>query len=99
MIKVATCNAPVNVARQLRQIDEHFVKTLKKHMIHDPAAPGVSPLALLCVDVQDVAHYKLHLKNQYSYEVLGGLHSITAKKQLMDEMPGLFSSSKNEEHQ
>lgn len=87
-INTATCSAPASASRQIRQVDSKFVKALKEHMLQDAAAPGVAPIAVLCTDVQDKHQFKLHLKNQYSYEVLGGLHSITAKKELMEEMPG-----------
>ena len=66
-------------------------------MIEDAAAPGVPPIAVLYSDVQQIGQFRPHLKNQYHYEVLGGLHTVTAKQQLLEEVPGghnLKSSAK-----
>ena len=57
-------------------------------MIEDPAAPGIPPLALLCTDVAAKNSFLPHLKDQYKYEVLGGLHTVTARKELLEEIPG-----------
>ena len=65
-----------------------FVKLLKKRMIEDAAAIGVSPIAMLFSDVENIGQFRPHLKNHYHYEVLGGLHTVTAKQQLMQEVPG-----------
>ena len=65
-------------------------------MRDDPLAPGVAPLALLCHKdyVDEKWKFKVNLSNQYKYEVLGGLHTITARKQLLAEVPapGQWSS-------
>lgn len=87
-IKVSTCSAPSNSVRQIRRVDEGFLKLLKKRMIEDAAAPGVPPIAVLCGDVQVIDQFRPHLKNHYNYEVLGGLHTTVAKQQLMNEVPG-----------
>ena len=52
-------------------IDDEFVKSLKKRMIEDPSAPGVTPVALLVKSVTKDA-FLVNLRNQYEYEVLGG---------------------------
>ena len=58
-------------------------------MKEDPIAPGVPPLALHCIDVPKKVDFLPHLANQYSYEVLGGLHTVTARKELLKEIPGI----------
>ena len=60
-------------------------------MLEDPAAPGIPPLALLCTTVPQAPLFVENLKDQYSYEVLGGLHTVTARKELLDEMPGKYT--------
>ena len=89
MINTNICHPP-EPTRQLRKVDPYFIKSLKKRMIQDPAAPGVSPAALLCHKkfVEDSSDFKVSLRNQCQYEVLGGLHTVTAKKELMAEVPG-----------
>ena len=72
------CHPPKDT-RQLRQIDGNFVKRLKQRMLEDPSAPGVPPLAVLCKDLSDKEKFIPHLKDQYEYEVLGGLHTVMAK--------------------
>ena len=81
---------PPDPIRQLRKVDLHFLKGLKKRMIQDPAAPGVSPVALLCHKrfVTVSSDFRVSLRNQCQYEVLGGLHTVIAKKELMAEIPG-----------
>ena len=87
-IKVSTCTAQTSETRQIRKVDPGFVRVLKKRMIEDAAAPGVPPIAVLCTDIDTIDQFRSHLKDQYHYEVLGGLHTITAKQQLMEELPG-----------
>lgn len=87
-IQVTTCSAPSVSVRQIRKIDVGFVKVLKKQMMEDAAAIGVPPIAVLCSDVENISQFRPHLKNHYHYEVLGGLHTVTAKQQLMQEVPG-----------
>ena len=50
---------------------------------------GVPPLAVLCTDVKSSDEYQTKYTKVYKYEVLGGLHSITARKELLEEMPGM----------
>ena len=56
-------------------------------MLSDPAAPGASPMALLCKDVKTVQEFNPKYKNVYKYEVLGGLHTYLAKSELAVEHP------------
>lgn len=86
------CSAPKSAMRQIRQVDSTFVKVLKKRMLEDAAAPGVAPLAVLCTDVQHTEQFRAHLKDHYHYEVLGGLHTMTGKKELSEEVPGEYLS-------
>jgi hypothetical protein len=88
-VKTEKCFCP-EPARQLRQIDPFFIKGLKKRMMSDPSAPGTSAIALLCKSkfITTGSLFKETLRNQYEYEVLGGLHTILAKKELMVEDPG-----------
>ena len=87
LVKVSNCNNPI-LSRQLRKVDPTFVNVLKKRMLDDPTALGIPPLALLCTDVSQKASFLMHLKDQYRYEVLGGLHTVTARQELLDELPG-----------
>lgn len=56
-------------------------------MTHDPVAPGATPMAVLCKDIEDGAEFNEKYKNVYKYEVLGGVHTFMAKKQLIEEDP------------
>ena len=78
---------PLNPQRQLRKIDAKFVKGLKERTGNDPLAPGTASLALLCHKdyVDEKCKFKVNLANQYKYEVLIRLHTITARKQLLAE--------------
>ena len=66
---------------------------LKHRIQEDPSGPGVSPVAVLCVDVakEDFAD---RLKDSYRYEVLGGQHTVAAKTELFKGNPDnvLFSN-------
>ena len=77
---------PQSNLRLIRQLDSTFVKHLKHRMEEDPSGPGVSPVAVLCVDVskEDFAE---RLKDPYRYEVLGGQHTVAAKTELLKENP------------
>ena len=88
-IKVSACKMP-SPERLLRKLDGTFVKGLKARMKADPVAPGIPPLALQCTDIARKEDFLPHLANQYSYEVLGGLHTISARKELLEEMPGTY---------
>ena len=86
-IPTAKCRAPPP-ERLLRRIDNNFVKCLLEQIKRDPTAPGVPPLALLCTDISCCEDFIPHLSEQYTYEVIGGLHTVTARKQLLLDNPG-----------
>ena len=75
---------PPKESRLIREPDQTFVKNLKQKMIDDPAAPGATPMAVLCKGVDD---FNPKHKDVYKYEVLGGLHTMIAKSQLAEEFP------------
>ena len=108
------CREPTS-ARLLRKVDHRFVEELKRRMLEDPSAPGVSPLALLCYKkkkevvrvlfyliitpdtfiwhcshTQSKKEFLIHLEGEYTYKVLGGLHTLVAKKELHNEKPGTY---------
>jgi hypothetical protein len=110
-IPVNQCREPTS-ARLLRKVDHRFVEELKRRMLEDPSAPGVSPLALLCYKkkkevvrvlfyliitpytfiwhcshTQSKNKFLMHLVGEYTYKVLGGLHTLVAKKELHNEKP------------
>ena len=76
---------PPRESRLLREADPTFVQNLKQKMLADPSAPGATPMAVLCKDVEVVADFNMKYKSVYKYEVLGGLHTLVAKTQLMEE--------------
>ena len=57
----------------------------------DPIAPGIPLLALQLTDCRESKQedFKAHLAGQYQYEVLGGLHSLMARQELVREAPGM----------
>ena len=75
---------PPKESRLIRDPDPMFVKNLKQKMLNDPAAPGATPMAVLCKGVDD---FNPRYKDVYKYEVLGGLHTMLAKIQLTVEYP------------
>ena len=75
---------PPKESRLIRAPDPVFVKNLKQKMVSDPAAPGSTPMAVLCKGVED---FNPKYKDVYKYEVLGGLHNMLAKSQLSEEYP------------
>ena len=87
-IQVSMCTAPKSVRRQIRKIDVNFVKVLKNRMLEDASAPGAPAIAVLCSDVENIHKFRPHLKDHYHYEVLGGLHTVTAKQELSEEVTG-----------
>ena len=56
-------------------------------MILDPSAPGATPMAVLCRDLTKTEQFNEKFLNVYKYEVLGGLHTLKAKHQLIEEYP------------
>ena len=44
-------------------------------------------MAVLCKDIEGIVEFNVKHKNVYKYEVLGGLHTLVAKNQLMSEYP------------
>ena len=83
---------PQSNLRLIRELDTTFVKHLRHRIQEDPSGPGVSPVAVLCIDVskEDFAE---RLKDSYRYEVLGGQHTVAAKTELFKDNPDsvLFS--------
>ena len=71
--------------RLIRKLDNTFVNNLKKRILADPSDPGVPPVAVLCVGVDDFSE---RYKDSYRYEVLGGQHTAAAKAKLLKENPG-----------
>ena len=87
-IPVKNCKPPPD-ERLLRKIDDVFVTSLQEQLKRDPTGPGVPPLAVFCKDVAKCDDFIPHLSTQYTYEVIGGLHSVTARKQILKEHPGI----------
>ena len=67
-----------------------LIKGLKVCMCSDPVAPGTPPLPLHCIDVSKKEDFLEHLAGQYTYEVLGGMHTVAARKELLEEVTGIF---------
>lgn len=78
---------PPRQSRLIREADPTFVRHLKTKMVADPAAPGATPMAVLCKDIDARSKFNSKYKNVYKYEVLGGMHTLLAKNQLSDEYP------------
>ena len=68
------------------KIGPHFVKILKQSIECDPTGTGLPPPVVFCNQVSK-EEYDSKLKDAYRYEVAGGLHSYTAKKELAEEYP------------
>ena len=85
-IPVSQLLVPPRESRLLRGQDNIFVEKLKEKMILDPSAPGATPMAVLCKDV-NIDLFNEKFLNVYKYEVLGGLHSLVAKNELLEEYP------------
>ena len=77
---------PPEENRILQKVDPHFVKALKQNIKRDPTGTGVPPLVVFCNQVSR-DEYDSKLKDAYRYEVAGGLHGYTAKKELAEEYP------------
>ena len=80
-IQVKNCIEPPTF-RLLRRIDPVFVQALKKRLKEDPSGIGIPPLAVQCKDIRSKDGFEERLKNVYHYEVLGGLHGVTARQEL-----------------
>lgn len=78
---------PPKEACLLREADATFMSHLKKRMLTDPAGPGACPMAVFCKDIEKPEDFQAKYKDVYTYEVLGGLHSLLCKKQLSTEYP------------
>ncbi len=77
-----------HMSQCLRTIDEVFVDCLAKKLEEDPSAPGVPPVAVLCVSVVSVDDFSLKRKDAYKYELLGGQHTALARKSVSKKNPG-----------
>ena len=69
-IPISQLVKPPKESRLLRVADDTFVNKLKEKMVKDPAAPGATPMAVLCKDVTTESFNAKYL-NVYKYEVLG----------------------------
>ena len=86
-VKVEQLEAP-HLQRLLRRVNDCFVESLKLKLQQDPTGPGVPPLALLCKEERDKEKFREDLSGQYKFAVIGGLHSVEARKRLSEEYPG-----------
>ena len=75
---------PQSETRLIRKLDTTFVENLKKSIEDDPSGPGVPPLTVLCVGIEEFSERH---KDSYRYEVLGGQHTAAAKNALLKENP------------
>lgn len=78
---------PQSDLRLIRKLDTTFLSNLKKRIKEDPSGPGVPPVAVLCIDVQQKDDFSERLKESYKYEILGGQHTTAAKAELFHENP------------
>ena len=80
-LPVSQLTQPPRESQLLREADPTFVRNLKLKMRQDPSAPGSTPTAVLCKNVDVVTEFNIKHKNVYKYEVLGGggLHTLAAK--------------------
>ncbi len=70
-----------------KPVDTSFVKALAARFEEDPSAPGVPPIAALCVSVPSKEAFNIKRKDGYKYEVLGGQHSALARKEISLKNP------------
>ena len=85
-VSIEQCQIPPP-QRLLQKVDEIFVESLKDQLKAEPTEPGVPLLALLCIVETSTERFREDLVQQYRYEVLGGLHSVEARK-LLEDYPG-----------
>lgn len=86
-LPVAQLHQPPRESRLIREADPTFVRHLKMKMVGDPSAPGATPMAVLCKDMDNPPDFNPKFKSVYKYEVLGGMHTLLAKTQLSTEYP------------
>ena len=86
-VPVSQLVVPPRESRLLRGTDNVFIEKLKEKMLLDPSAPGATPMAVLCKDITNIEQFNDEFVNVYKYEVLGGLHTLTAKSELTEEYP------------
>ena len=63
---------PQSDLRLIRKLDTTFLSNLKKRIKEDLSGPGVPPVAVLCIDVQQKDAFSERVKESYKYEVRGG---------------------------
>ena len=66
---MSQCKAPVPI-RLLRKVDTSFVEQLKKRMLEDPAAPGLSPLALCVTRRKEIWYLRSILLVHYKFNII-----------------------------
>ena len=86
-LPVSQLSQPPRESHLIREPDPTFVRNLKLKMVGDPSAPGATPMAVLCTNVECPSEFNMKYKNVYKYEVLGGMHTLLAKTQLSEEYP------------
>ncbi|KXJ09428.1 hypothetical protein AC249_AIPGENE16802 [Exaiptasia diaphana] len=72
--------------RQIREVDEGFVSSLKTSLKDHPEG-NYEPLFVLVKDVDTKEHFDKTKLGEYQYEVLGGTHLTLATKHLNQESP------------
>ena len=63
------------------------------YCMHTYYYTGTPPIAAFCKDshVKGPEDFKPVHQKVYKYEVLGGLHGVTARQELLEEYPGNYS--------
>ena len=64
-LPVKNISKPPKGSRLLREPDNIFISELKKKMLKDPSAPGATPMAVLCKNVQSTDAFEIKHKNVY----------------------------------
>ena len=54
-------------------------------MKEDTSGIGIPPFAVVCTNIREKENFEERLKDLYKYEVHGGVHSLKAKQQLIEE--------------
>ncbi len=73
--------------RCLRTVDTVFVDELVKKFTKDPSAPGVPPIAVLCISVNSLEEFETKRVDAYKYELLGGQHTALARRIVAAKSP------------